>query len=198
MSKHHKKKVDNQRSHSSSPAPKITPRKPWVSISIFGLIAIFALSFIYMNFLAPASNNNNNNASNIPPPMKVAEPEFVKEGELTFSNETKELIKIDIEVADTEKSIIQGLMYRKSMEEKHGMLFKFPNMEKRNFWMKNTIISLDIIYVDDQKKIVSIQKNTIPYSEDQVPSHVPAQYVIEVNAGFCDSYGIKVGDFVDF
>ena len=64
--------------------------------------------------------------------------------------------------------------------------------------MKNTLIPLDIIYVDAEKTIVSIQKNTTPLSEKSLPSDSDAQYVIEVNAGFADRYGLKAGDKVDF
>jgi uncharacterized membrane protein (UPF0127 family) len=62
--------------------------------------------------------------------------------------------------------------------------------------MKNTYISLDIIYTDDQGKIVTIQPNTTPFSEEIVPSYVPAQFVVEVNAGFCQRHGILEGDWI--
>jgi uncharacterized membrane protein (UPF0127 family) len=64
--------------------------------------------------------------------------------------------------------------------------------------MKNTMISLDIIYVDSNKKIVSIQKKAKPYSEESLPSFGNAQYVVEVNGGYCDKYDIQVGDTVVF
>ena len=64
--------------------------------------------------------------------------------------------------------------------------------------MKNTHISLDIIYVGPDKKIVSIQKNARPYSEENLPSYGDVQYVVEVNGGYTDLHGIKVGDSIQF
>ncbi len=127
------------------------------------------------------------------------EPKFRKEGMLTFLTPTDDIIKtIDIEVADTDFKRAQGLMWRRSMAENQGMLFLFPNPEFQSFWMKNTYISLDIIYVGADRRIVSIAKNTTPFSEEGVPSEGLAQFVVEVNAGFCDKFGIKPGDKIEF
>lgn len=133
------------------------------------------------------------------PTDKIPEPQFKKEGELTFlSGDGKEVKKIDIEIADNAPERQQGLMYRKSMDEARGMLFVFPEEGEQGFWMKNTIISLDLMYVNKNKEIVKIHKNTIPYSERDIPSEKPAMYVVEVNAGFTDKYGIKEGDKIEF
>ena len=133
-------------------------------------------------------------------PAKPYEPPFVKEGQLIFyDQETKSPIQeIDIEIVETEAAITQGLMYRRSMEPTQGMLFIFDRMEPRSFWMKNTFISLDIIFVDEFNQIVSIQRNTTPLSTRSLPSTGPAQYVIEVVAGFCDQRGIGPGDYVSW
>ena len=93
---------------------------------------------------------------------------------------------------------MQGLMYRQNLPENAGMLFIFTNEEPRSFWMKNTYISLDIIYINSKKEIVSIQKYTQPRSTYSIPSEKPAMYVLEVNAGFTDKYGIHPGDKIDF
>jgi uncharacterized membrane protein (UPF0127 family) len=105
---------------------------------------------------------------------------------------------IDIEVARSDYEHAKGLMDRTTLPHNQGMLFVFDDMQPRSFWMRNTRISLDIIYVDDQKRVVSIQKNTIPMSEESLPSTGPAQYVVEVNAGFTDLYDIKPGDSLSF
>ena len=105
---------------------------------------------------------------------------------------------IDIEIANTEEKRMQGLMFRSSMSDSAGMLFTFPSETLQEFWMKNTIISLDIVYVNAKKEIVSIQKYAEPYSERPLPSYKPAMYVVEVNAGFCDSHRIGEGDFIQF
>lgn len=123
---------------------------------------------------------------------------IIKEGEVTFVREGKTLRKIDVEIAENDTDRQKGLMFRPFMADSVGMLFVFDRPEPQGFWMKNTMISLDIIYVDENKKIVSIQKNAKPYSEENLPSFGNAQYVVEVNGGYCDKYGIKVGDSVTF
>lgn len=125
---------------------------------------------------------------------------FTKEGELVFfpTAERKESKQIDIEVASNDFETQQGLMFRQSMADTQGMLFIFEGMEPRSFWMKNTFISLDIIYIDNQRRVVSIQKNATPLSERSLPSDGPAQYVLEMNGGWSDKYGLKKGDQMDW
>jgi uncharacterized membrane protein (UPF0127 family) len=133
-------------------------------------------------------------------PATPAKPVFRKDGELRFlDGKTSNVITtIDIEVADDDAERAQGLMYRDTMAENGGMLFLMETEELQNFWMKNTIISLDIIYADSDRRIVSISKNCKPYSLDQIPSGKLALYVVEVNAGYTSKYGIKVGDMISF
>lgn len=128
------------------------------------------------------------------------EPQFVKHGELEFfkKNGKKPVVKIDIEVADNPEARAKGMMYRKSNDENRGMLFIFPVEEEQSFWMQNTYISLDIIYVNGQKEIVKIHKNTTPRSTASLPSGKIAIYVVEVNGGFTDEFDIKEGDRIDF
>ena len=78
------------------------------------------------------------------------------------------------------------------------MLFIFPQEIPLNFWMKNTPLPLDIIYINTDFSIVHIAENTMPYSTAQIPSKHPAKYVLEVNAGFCRQRGIVAGDRVEF
>jgi uncharacterized membrane protein (UPF0127 family) len=140
------------------------------------------------------------NTAATPPAVADNGPQFKKEGELSFiskaNNDT--LRKIDIEIAETDDERAQGLMRRRSMSDEQGMLFIFSEAAEQSFWMKDTYISLDIIYVDDKKEIVSIQKYTTPQSEESLPSYKKAQYVVEVNAGFCDKYHIAFGDRIAF
>lgn len=120
---------------------------------------------------------------------------FKKEGELTFVDSVENpIIKIDIEIADNDYERQLGLMNRQSMEEMRGMLFIFPQQEYQSFWMRNTLFSLDMIFINSNKEIVTIHKNTTPLSEQSYPSSAPAIYVVEVNAGFCDRHQIKIGD----
>ena len=125
---------------------------------------------------------------------------FKKQGDLSFISKSgaDTIRKIDIQLAQTDAQRADGLMYRKSMTDGQGMLFLFPEMEERAFWMKNTYISLDIVYIDDNMEIVSIQKYATPLSEESLPSFKKAQYVLEVNGGFCDKYHIGYGDRISF
>lgn len=127
-------------------------------------------------------------------------PAFKKEGSLTFfdQNSRDTLSVVDIEVAQTETEITQGLMWRRSMEERQAMLFIFPDEAMRSFWMKNTYIALDMVFVNQYQQIVTIRKDTPPLTLDSQPSMAPAKYVIELVSGFCDRAGVKEGDFVDF
>ncbi|MFA5971690.1 MAG: DUF192 domain-containing protein [Lentimicrobiaceae bacterium] len=133
-------------------------------------------------------------------PVVPSKPVFRKDGELRFLNKktNKVITTIDIEVADDDAEREQGLMYRDTMAENAGMLFLMDTEEPQTFWMKNTIISLDIVYADSERRIVSISKNCKPYSLDQIPSVKPALYVVEVNAGFTTQHGITDGDIISF
>ncbi len=131
--------------------------------------------------------------------IEKPEPQFVKEGTLTFLTPERDTIRvIDIEIADDPPSRQQGLMYRSSMPDTRGMLFVFKNESKQSFWMKNTKMSLDILYVSADREIVDIYKHTMPYSTSPIPSGKPAMYVVELAAGFCDRHGIKKGDRIAF
>lgn len=125
---------------------------------------------------------------------------FHREGELAFiSKDGRKKIKtIDIEIADTPGELQAGLMYRQTMADTEGMLFVFNKAKLRLFWMKNTYIPLDMIFVDKNMKILKIEKNTIPMSEERIPTHRNTLYTVEVNAGFCDRYGISLGDYIQF
>jgi len=133
-------------------------------------------------------------------PINKSKPVFRKDGELRFleGKTNKVITVIDIEVADDNPEREQGLMYRDTMAENAGMLFLMGMEETQAFWMKNTVLSLDILYVDSERRIVSIHKNCTPYSLDQIVSAKPALYVVEVNAGYTDKNGIQVGDMISF
>lgn len=131
--------------------------------------------------------------------VKTAEIKFTKEGELTlFKASGDEVITLDIEFSETNYERETGLMYRTSMEENQGMLFIFSAEFPRNFYMKNTYIPLDIIYLDQHKKIVSFQENAVPLNEAGLPSEIPAMYVLEVNAGMAEKWLLEIGDTMTF
>ena len=127
-------------------------------------------------------------------------PEFRKDGELIFTdNFTGEMkSKIDIEIASTDFQRQLGLMYRAEMDFNRGMLFLFDREQLQSFWMRNTLIPLDIIYVNSRREIVDILTATEILSDNSYPSSAPAVYVVEVNAGYCELHGITNGDKIIF
>ncbi len=119
---------------------------------------------------------------------------FKKNGELVISPDSGSQVKIDIQIANTEFDRQLGLMFRKSMGENQGMLFIFPDVQVRSFWMRNTEIPLDMIFIDPSKTILNIAKNTTPYADISYTSSGPAKYVLEVKGGFADRHNISSGD----
>lgn len=132
--------------------------------------------------------------------IRKTEPHFVKGGELTFikAADKAPLKKIDIEVAITPESQVQGMMYRTHNEEADGMLFIMAESGMHKFWMKDTYIPLDIAFVDSIGVIDTIYRNAKPLSERSLPSRRRVQYVVETNGGFSDKFGIKEGDLMSF
>lgn len=98
-----------------------------------------------------------------------------------------------LELAATDRTRQHGLMHRQSLPADRGMLFVFPDEEYLRFWMKNTPIPLDILYLDRNGKVVSI-KQMKPFDETGVPSDAPAKYAIELNEGAAAKVGVQVGD----
>jgi hypothetical protein len=100
-----------------------------------------------------------------------------------------------VEIADDEAERQHGLMFRTSMPDGHGMLFIFPRARPQAFWMRNTYMPLDIIYIGEDGRIVSIVQGR-PFDEAPLPSGAPAIGVLEIYAGKAAEKGIKVGDRV--
>ena len=124
-------------------------------------------------------------------------PAFRKDAELIFvSARGVTLARIDVEIAERAADRMRGLMFRERMDENQGMLFVFPAEEPLSFWMKDTPLPLDIIFLGADRTIVTIRENTVPFSEASVPSDRPAQYVVEVNAGFAARHRLAPGDRV--
>ena len=105
--------------------------------------------------------------------------------------------RVNVEMADSAQEWERGLMFRESLAPGSGMLFVFPDEAVRSFWMKNTLIPLDIIFVDSGGIVVNITKNAQPCRAILCESYLsgrPAKYVLEVNGGFSDSSSLKIGD----
>lgn len=101
-----------------------------------------------------------------------------------------------VEVARSSQEQAQGLMFRTELAPDAGMIFPFGGTKPASFWMKNTVISLDIIFVRADGSIESIAANTVPYSLDPVSSNEPVAAVLELAAGRAAELGIKPGDIV--
>ena len=106
--------------------------------------------------------------------------------------------EVEAELVSTVAARNYGLMYRRSMGKWQGMLFLFATEEPRSFWMKNTYLSLDILFIAADKRIVSIAKETQPLSLQAITSKGRVKYVLELNGGFCQQEGLKEGDRLEF
>lgn len=176
-----------QKKSKKKPEETQSPKKNVKSLIVITGIAAVAALVIFFLFLYNRKDDD----------YEMHYYKFIKEGELTFTDSTgNQLVKIDIEIADDEYQRQLGLMNRQSMDELKGMLFIFPEERFQSFWMLNTLFSLDMIFINSNKEIVTIHKNTKPLSEQSYPSSKPSQYVLEVNAGFCERHNIKEGDKV--
>ena len=106
-------------------------------------------------------------------------------------------VRVKVELALTRDQHSQGLMYRQTMAADHGMLFVFDKTEIHGFWMKNTPLPLDMIFIDEDNEIVGIVENTVPFSTTNQSVWRPSRYVLEVNGGFSAAHGVKAGQTVD-
>jgi uncharacterized membrane protein (UPF0127 family) len=117
---------------------------------------------------------------------------------LSFVNHQDTLATIKVAIAKTPNERDEGLMDVHHMAENKGMLFIFGHQQKLSFWMVNTPLPLDIIFVNKQHKIVRIHHNTEPFSRKNLPSGKPAIYAVETNGGFCVAHDIHEGMKVAF
>jgi len=104
---------------------------------------------------------------------------------------------IAAEIADTPEKVARGYMYRTQVGERDGMIFVFPVSDVHPFWMKNTLVPLDMIWMDEEFGVLHIQPSAPPCRADPCPSYGPlrkAAYVLEVRGGTTAEEGLKVGD----
>ncbi|UFX82675.1 DUF192 domain-containing protein [Candidatus Absconditicoccus praedator] len=105
-----------------------------------------------------------------------------------------------VDIAKTQEQKQKGLMGVEELPEDSGMLFVYDESDKYSFWMKNTLIELDMIWIDENYKVVDIQHSAVPC--ESTPCEVyepqkPARYILELNGGKSEKYGIEVGDKVE-
>lgn len=121
----------------------------------------------------------------------------MKDVTILTRNESKKVI-VKAESAVDDAARMQGLMFRKNLGKNEGMVFVFPHENQMPFWMHNTYLSLDIIFIGRNHEIVDIAENAKPLSDELIQSIAPYLYTLEVNAGFSKEHKIKVGDKVLF
>lgn len=121
---------------------------------------------------------------------------FRIDGTLDFLRQGELLMTIDIEIAESDSAVQRGMMQRTSFPANTGMLFLFDDVQIRQFWMGNTPLSLDLLFIDADSQIVDFAKYATPFSDDSIISSMPARFVLEMPAGFVDSQGIVEGDRV--
>ena len=105
---------------------------------------------------------------------------------------------LTVEVAATPEQQERGLMFRESMAPDSGMLFPYAPPQKVAFWMHNTVLPLDIIYIGTDRKVLNIIADAVPYSDEPMPSAGPVSAVLELNAGRAAQLGIVPGTEVDW
>lgn len=121
---------------------------------------------------------------------------FNKEGSVTIVSSAGDTLKstLEIEFAETDYEIQTGLMYRDKMEKNQGMLFVFKQEAPHSFYMKNTLIPLDLLFIRSDSTIARIAKDALPMDESSIPSGEPVQFVLEIKAGRSEAWGLNTGD----
>lgn len=146
-------------------------------------------------FISSCSNSNQQSENQIEENGRKLE--FT--GKVSFIRaENDTLSTVDVAVADDNQSRSEGLMNVMELPDDSGMLFIFSNDQPRSFWMANTPLSLDIIFVNSKMEIVRIHRNTQSYSQESIQSEAPARFVVEVNAGYTLEHDIREGMNISF
>jgi uncharacterized membrane protein (UPF0127 family) len=115
---------------------------------------------------------------------------------VSADNSTRAVVKV--EIANTPEARELGLMYRNHLDDNAGMLFIFPNPNAAQFWMKNTVIPLDMFFADSSGKVLGIVANAQPYSEALLGGFSGTLYVLEVNGGYGAAHHVAAGDRLEF
>ena len=144
-------------------------------------IIFLTVGFCLFNFFCSGSEK-----SNLAPPARVV-----------IQSQDKEVLVL-VELAKTREQKERGLMFRQELEENRGMLFIEPYPKLLQFWMKDTYIPLDLIFIGEDMKIKGIIKNAKPQSTESLAIDRLSRFVLEVNAGFADKHNVKEGDAVKF
>lgn len=163
---------------------------------IIGLLIAVVIGYIISMIPQSSSTPVKNIEVNTTQPKDI---KFKKEGIISLHRMSGDSVTtIEVEVAETDNERAQGMMYRQSLGGDQGMLFIFEKERPQSFWMKNTYIPLDIIFIDQNFRIVDQYLGAEPKSTKSIQSRRAATYVLEVNAGFCRAYNIGPGMTINF
>lgn len=125
-----------------------------------------------------------------------------KEVWITGRGSQQEIARFTVEIAETPETWERGLMERASLDQNAGMLFIFPDVAPRAFWMMNTLIPLDMLFIDVHRRVINIQENALPCAAPRLcptyNSTAPAKYVLEIPGGRARALGLQAGDQVHF
>ena len=158
------------------------------------IVGLGLAAFIIPSTIGSFGKFNENTNPSVKQPTQPYEPPFRMDGTLWAVNGADTTAVFRTEYATTPAAIEIGMMYRRSMDKDMAMLFFMSGGDQlRSFWMKNTIVPLDIIYINSANEVVSIQANAQPLSTQSLPSGKPASYVLEVKGGEAAAQGIGVG-----
>ena len=105
---------------------------------------------------------------------------------------------VRVELARTPAEQERGLMWRRELSADQGMLFVFKESSEHAFWMKNTLIPLDMIFIGEDLRVLGVVANALPLTTEARTIGVPSRYVLEVNGGYCADHGVAAGDLVRF
>ncbi|CAJ38261.1 DUF192 domain-containing protein [Methanocella arvoryzae] len=136
---------------------------------------------------------------------RISKPQVTDEGMKSPTSLVSVVVSCDdgrrhtfaVEIADEPDEHARGLMNRTMLDADSGMLFIFEGNEPHSFWMENTLIPLDMIFIDQEGTIINIHENATPLSRDIIESAGPCKYVLEVNGGTCERKNIRAGDSID-
>jgi len=129
----------------------------------------------------------------------INELEYIQNKNTLSIQSDNSIILIEVEIVDKFEEQVKGLMFRENLDWNSGMLFVYENEKTRSFWMKNTLIPLDMLFINKDFRIIDIKENVQPCKTESCPSYpskFPAKYVLEVNAGFTMMNDIKIGDSI--
>jgi uncharacterized membrane protein (UPF0127 family) len=133
------------------------------------------------------------------PAAEPAQPEVAmlsQRGKVTLRTREGRELRLDVEIASDDPSRSRGLMFRRSLPEDSGMIFVFQEESFHSFWMKNTLIPLDMLFIDAQGKVVGVVENAEPRTLSSRSVEGDSRFVLEVNGGWCARHGVAAGDAV--